>query len=288
MKVTPLEPFGVLIDKDLHVPLSVAEETELVDLFTNHGLLIFNGQSLSRDEQERVCSLLGPLLAPTDPGAGGAAISNDNAKGILGDSGLTWHQDLAFCPEPILGICLQAMTVPEGKTHTAFASGQRGYERLPQDLKDRIADLKVVNSWVTDGGRRARLADVDPNSVRTAHSIVKRNARSDKPFLFVTEQQSIAIEGLDTPAAEALLDEIYAVVYAEDNIYRHYWRDGDLVIWDNVGVSHSRPALVETGERTLQRVTLGTKGFLTQFPELWDAMGGYGTQLIDPLAKAGT
>jgi hypothetical protein len=47
------------------------------------------------------------------------------------------------------------------------------------------------------------------------------------------------------------------VMFAPDNTYEHYWRNGDLLIWDNVACLHSRGSLANVARRTLQRVTSG-------------------------------
>ena len=41
-------------------------------------------------------------------------------------------------------------------------------------------------------------------------------------------------------------------------MYEHHWRNGDLVIWDNVALQHARPPIADGTRRTLRRVVCGT------------------------------
>ena len=65
------------------------------------------------------------------------------------------------------------------------------------------------------------------------------------------------IEGMDADSSEALIQEVFSVIYSEENRFVHHWRKGDLVIWDNVAVQHGRrfdkDDAVQT-RRTLRRV----------------------------------
>ena len=53
---------------------------------------------------------------------------------------------------------------------------------------------------------------------------------------------------------------------APDNFAKHYWRTGDIAIWDNVGCLHGRGALKGVTRRTLQRVTTGKQSFFQAWP----------------------
>jgi taurine dioxygenase len=65
--------------------------------------------------------------------------------------------------------------------------------------------------------------------------------------------------------SDALLEELFAVLYDPAHIYDHHWRAGDLVIWDNLAVQHARAAF-GTAPRTLQRVSITQYGYWEQVP----------------------
>ena len=70
---------------------------------------------------------------------------------------------------------------------------------------------------------------------------------------------------------------MFAVLYDDSNVLEHLWCMGDLVVWNNVTVTHARADNSWVEHRTLQRVTLGTKGYFDLYPWLadfdWDAAG---------------
>ena len=66
-----------------------------------------------------------------------------------------------------------------------------------------------------------------------------------------------SIVGLPEAESEALLADLFAVLYDDSNIHVHEWTIGDLVVWDNVALHHVRGDLATDEPRTLQRVTIG-------------------------------
>jgi taurine dioxygenase len=73
----------------------------------------------------------------------------------------------------------------------------------------------------------------------------------------VNEMHSERLVGMTTADSDAALDATFAVLYADDNVFEHRWRPGDLVVWDNVAVHHGRRSIPTDEARTLQRVALG-------------------------------
>jgi taurine dioxygenase len=280
LKSIPLMPFGVKIDRDLSIPLTLEEADELQLLYATHHLMLFQNQKIDRETQERVTGLFGPILgATTDFGDFGKLVSTDEKTGILGRGQINWHQDNAFCPEPIQGISLLALDVPAGQTSTRYTNNEVAYAKLSPETKETISGRYVVDAWSTYPDRRNYAADIPASAPRASHPIVGTTARTGEPYVFVCDGQSIEIEGLALAAAEKILDEIFDLCYCEDNIYEHYWTNGDLVIWDNFALQHQRGAVSDDARRVLQRATLGTKGMFEQYPDLAEVIKGYAAPL---------
>ena len=64
-----------------------------------------------------------------------------------------------------------------------------------------------------------------------------------------------------------LLGELFDHLYAPANVYRHRWRNGDLVIWDNIALQHARPDQSATPRRRLRRVAVAEKTFFQLCPQ---------------------
>ena len=133
-------------------------------------------------------------------------LSNKRVNGqLIGvpDAGDAWHSDLSFKPETAMYTFLQSVVLPSRGGDTEFINLQAAYAALPSATRRRIDKLKGI------------------------HSISKlRN-----PRVVISDQR----DGAD---GQALLDDLFVHQLQPEFRYRHHWRSGDLVIWDNRSVNH--------------------------------------------------
>ena len=71
------------------------------------------------------------------------------------------------------------------------------------------------------------------------------------------EMHTDHIVGVSRPESDALLADLFAVLYDDANTLEHRWTAGDLLLWDNIALHHGRRDIPRDEQRTLQRVTLG-------------------------------
>jgi alpha-ketoglutarate-dependent taurine dioxygenase len=266
IRAQPLKPFGVELDLDLREPLTEAQQDELRRLYAIHLLIVVRDQQLSMDDQVRVLGHLGPLLLSGDSSG---EIRHDNG---LHTSALAFHTDLAFCREPLVGISLHALEV--GETSTRFVNARSAYERLDPELRECIAGLEALNVFSVKLDARNRDADVDASLPRAIHPVVWHQAVTGAPFVYVCENQTDSIVGLPLDESEKVIAALFAALYDPAQILEHQWRQGDIVIWDNLAVQHGRRDIAQHGPRILQRVALGTRGMYEQNPEVADYYNG--------------
>lgn len=271
IEATPLEPFGAELRVDLRAELSPDQATELRRLYAEHDLLLVRDQQLTMDEQVRALEHLGPILY-VDNGV----IARESPIG-LGGAALCFHSDYCYSPEPLLGISLLATDVVDGQTSTRFASGRRAYEQLGAARRERVTGLEALQVFGVTLDARNRRADLDPRLPHTAHALVQPHPGTGGNFLFAPQMTTDSVVGLDSDTGEALIQELFAVLYDDANVFEHFWSMGDLVIWNNVTVVHARADSSRVDRRVLQRVTLGTKGYFDLYPWLadfdWDSAG---------------
>jgi taurine dioxygenase len=260
--VTPLEPFGVRIGGvDLSRSLGEADQAAFRELLFEHGVLVFEGQSLEDADQRRLMSYIGRVSG----GLNGFTVLDP--EGNLGRTNICFHSDYAFTEKPITALSLFGIDVEDGETCTRFADGAAGYERLPQALKARLAGRQALAVLPRDQG----LVQIDQPIPEDMPSIV-RDAVIDHPvtgrkIVYIHEMQCGAIVGLDPAEGRALAHEVYEHIYAEPNVYTHRWKKGDLVVWDNVGVHHARPPLDGVRKRSLRRIAVAEKELVELCPE---------------------
>jgi len=257
----PLAPFGLELDVDLRTPLDSASQRRFRELFYREKLLVFRNQRLTEAEQVRVMGYIGAVL-----GSKGEyrEISSD---GNLGAGPLCYHSDLSFTPEPFKALTLQALEVVDGQTWTRFSNGVRAVEALPSELRVGVEGMNAVALISLIQSHRAVAFEGPAYLPQVERPAITRHPITDEPILYVSEMQTARIGDFAPAESEALLTALFAHLYAPGNVHEHRWHNGDLVIWDNLALQHSRPDLTGCVPRRLQRVAVADKSFFDLCPQ---------------------
>ena len=144
-----------------------------------------------------------------------------------------WHTDGAYDQEPFKATQLYALAVPSRGGDTLFASMYAAYEALPPRLKARLDGRR---GEFTYGGRRKATALLNPEDrdwTPVVHPIIRTHPETGRKALYFDPGKILAIEGLEADESDALIDELTDRMIQPEGEYRHRWRKGDVVIWDN-------------------------------------------------------
>ena len=261
LETAPIAPFGVEVQADLSRPLSDAAQAALRALVVAHKLLVFRGQRLSEAAQVRAMGYLGRVLGPQ------GEYREVSADGNLGAGPLAFHSDLAFTPAPFKLLSLHAVAVNDEESWTRFADHVGVLDRLEPALAAAIAgrDARTVISLVQS--HRAVAFDNPAFLPQQLRPAIIAHPATGEPVLYISEMQTARIEGMPRPESDALLARLFAALQAPDNVYEHRWRNGDLVIWDNIAMTHARCDLAGMHPRRLQRVAVADKSFFDLCPQ---------------------
>jgi taurine dioxygenase len=255
-----MEQFGArVVGLDPAGPLTDADAGALREALDRHHLLVAHLPGLAPAAQQEIAATIGPLVDESRDGAGWTLVS-DREDGVIREGPLLFHSDLAFTPTPLTALSLYALEVPDGGTATFFADGVRAAARLDPDLRAAVVGRRALHCYpLTEarGDERYRVANLDAGAPRAEHPVLFDHPRTGEPVLFVNAMQTDSIVGLPEAASEQLLERLWAVLYDPGNVYRHDWRVGDLVLWDNVAVQHARGDVRPGDGRTLRRVPVG-------------------------------
>ncbi len=263
---------------DLRSPTDVDTTERLQQALCEHGVLVFRNQEISDDQHVAFSAGFGTveMTSPTDPiGDGGpvGVISNLDENGeiipaddprvlyLVGNS--LWHSDGSFKPVPLRASLLAAKVVPPEGGATEFASLRAAYEALPEEkqltLEGQVAvhslaysREKIAPNLVTDEWKK----EIPP----TPQVIVRTIPETGKKALYVG---SYTTHIVDWPLEEgkALLKELYDWCTQPQFVYRHEWRAGDLLIYDNRLCLHrARPWEMDRYKRVLHRTTIAGDG----------------------------
>ena len=125
------------------------------------------------------------------------------------------------------------MAVPSRGGDTFFASMYAAYDALPPRIKTRLEGRKGAFTY---GGRRkatALLNEEDRDWTPVFHPIIRTHPETGRKGLYFDPGKILRIEGLEEAESDALIDELTGRMIQPEGEYRHRWRKGDIVIWDN-------------------------------------------------------
>ena len=281
------------VDLSKSVPDEVFAEIE--EAYDRYGVVVLRDQKLTPDQQLDYSRRFGPLdryvLArynlPTHPDifvVSNVLDANGQAIG-LADAGRYWHTDMWVTQRPPRGSILYALEVPfrgdEPLGDTYFASTAAAYDGLPESLKDAIEGREAVYSgkknveYRMTGTKRDPVtgemsaADREGMAERMAnmpetivHPMVKVHPRSGRKCIYYSEGAIDHIVGMEACESDRILEAVRQHVLSPQFIYRHRWRVGDVVMWDNISCIHKATGDFELPlRRLMHRTTLSSKAF---------------------------
>jgi taurine dioxygenase len=211
-----------------HNVLVVPEQTLAIEDFLRYsrrfGLIHPHPSKSTRHPDHPEITLLGVNKVGAD-GRLDMAIYRRGAEG--------WHTDGAYDAEPFKATQLYALAVPRTGGDTFFASMYAAYDALPPRLKERLEGRRGAFTY---GGRRkatALLNAEDRDWTPVFHPIVRTHPETGRRGLYFDPGKILRIEGLEEAESDALIEELTGRMIQPEGEYRHRWRRGDVVIWDN-------------------------------------------------------
>lgn len=233
---------------------------QLRELLVQRGVLVFKEQNLNDEQQLGFARLLGTLREELGKGIYKITLdkkSNAHAEYLKGS--FLWHIDGTHDDIPPFATLLTGLTLSEEGGQTEFANSYMAYEQLPQAMKDKIKDLKVVHSVEVSMSR----AGIEPTEENLAywktfplkeHNLVWTHKCGRKSLVIGCHASHVV--GMEKPDSDALLSELMEWTTQPSFVYRHEWTPGDLIVWDNTGVLHRvEPYPLDCG-RIMHRSTL--------------------------------
>jgi taurine dioxygenase len=185
---------------------------------------------------------------------------NGQPIGSLGAGEAVWHTDMSYLDVPPMASMLFALEVPPKGGNTSFCSMYAIYEALPDELKRRIATLKIKHDGTYNSGgylRQGVTATDDPRtSPGAVHPLVCTHPDTGRHMLYLGRRRNAYLMGLELADSEALLDELWGFVERPEFAWEHVWRVGDLVLWDNRCTMHRRDPFDASARRIMHRTQI--------------------------------
>lgn len=246
---------------------------EVLDAFHRYGVLLFRDQRLEPEQQISFMNRVGAKREPLGVertldgypqiAVLGNVVENGRPLGYQHDQGLEWHIDGTGMQRITIATCLYSLEAPASGGDTLFCGGYHNLEVLPEAIKRRIEELNIVysrpllierisrksnNPRSMSAGERAQFPDV-------VRPFVSVHPITGKSLVAFSIEECRELEGMSPDASRALLEEIIEIITAPDNVYRHKWRVGDMLLWDNRCMMHTpTPYTYQNESRRLHRV----------------------------------
>ncbi len=243
---------------------------EIEAAWFRYGILVFRDLDMTPAEHVAFSRRLGPLhiMVPSEFNLPelpevwvvGNAEKNGKPLGLRG-AGMGFHTDGEDKIVPNAGSFLYAKIVPPEGGDTLFADMRAVYAALPDDVKRKIA------------GHRARFSRADMHAINypnmrpytpeelvarpdVYHPLVRRHDKSGVVSLYIG-RWACDIDGLPKDEGRALVAWLQEFAHQDRFVYRHRWRDGDGVLWDNRCTQHCATPFDEARyARLMHRTTL--------------------------------
>jgi taurine dioxygenase len=259
--VTPLTGHtgAEVVGLDFTQPIDAETRATLNDAFAEHHVLVMRDQHFGPEEFRVAAQVFGELQqhdkkehhVPGHPDV--YYVSNDeivNGRRMI--PGETFHTDHSNHPRPPKATMLYAVELPSKGGDTQYVNMHDAYDDLPAETKARIDGLKAMHVYLSKYSPRPlhisadSLREVPPPGV---HPLVRIHPDNGRKALYLNPVRMESIVGMEDQDALKLVDELMRHSTQKKYEYRHQWRYGDWVIWDNRSVMHQANPDYDMNER---------------------------------------
>ncbi len=249
LKITPISPaLGAQIDAiDLAKSLDADTQNALRDAFHEHVVLLFRKQRLTPAQQVALTEAFGPVQP--HPLATRRHVDNlpgvlilENKPGTPGARNDYWHSDISHSAQPPLGTMLYALEVPQGRGDTMFCNMYTAYETLSEGLKRTLRGMHAVHSPMATLKRNndehndgLPITALPPSHT---HPVIRTHPATNRRTLYVNPHFTTHFSDMTEEESAPLLNHLYSSATRAENVYRHRWEPGDVLLWDNRCTMH--------------------------------------------------
>jgi taurine dioxygenase len=258
-----------IVGVDLSGPVVEPTRNRLNQAFLDHCVLAIRDQRLNAPRFLDAMKIFGEIFLQHNPRFAVPEcpqihyISNQDRfeDGRVYIPGEGYHTDHSNDVEPPKATALYAVKLPKTGGDTQFVNMYQAYDALPGEMKKRIDGLQARHVYQSKYSER-RLPSLTQERRQIAsgsvvHPVVRTHPGTARKALYINPIRIEGIVGMPEQKALALLDELLEHATQEKFQYRHKWKAGDLVIWDNRCLMHKANGDYPVSEvRYLYRVML--------------------------------
>ena len=254
---------------DLHETPDADTVKRLRQAWLDHAVLLFRGQKLEQEDLLRVTEYfgaIGPLGRPAKFFPKGYSrllpnimmISNirENGEtiGALPDGEMNFHHDMIHHDLPHNGTLLYSLEIPSYGGDTLFASGTAAYDTLDPAIKAKL-EGRCARHFYNYGSTIRNQGGIG-STAQATHPVFRTHEETGRKAIYVNRLMTQEIEGLPRAESDALLEALFDHSEKPEFVYRHVWKVGDLLLWDNRCSTHARDDFPSDQRRLMLRTTV--------------------------------
>lgn len=241
---------------DLRQPLTTAQAEQVKAAFLEHCVIYLRDQKISEEDQVRFTRHFGKPVPHVREQADRrikeifiiSNVSEDGKPiGALGNDEIQFHSDLSYMQEPGSVSMLFAVEVPDEGGDTMWVNGYKAYEELDEELKQHAENLKAVHL-------HPRPQQNPPTPA--VHPVFRTHPETGRKVVYVSPHLTSHIEEVSEKESRELLDRLIAHATQPRFVWRHKWRVGDLLMWDNRCTMHRRESFDNNKRRVMKRTQI--------------------------------
>jgi taurine dioxygenase len=252
VNVTQLSPHigAEVTDIDLRQPMDTETKRRLNAAVVENVALVVRDQEFTPEQYLAAVSLFGEPMEqhftqyalPDCPLVHEVSNRHKDKSGKRVKHGAGWHTDHTNHVRPPKYTCLYAVALPSSGGDTAVVNMRAGYEALPDDIRQKIQGMKTVNVFQGSASARYSGQSADAQAERKPEPVlqplVRTHPDNGTKALYFHPVKAENIAGMGAEESQALLGDLLERSVRDEFIYRHKWRKGDMLIWDNRAAMH--------------------------------------------------
>ena len=161
------------------------------------------------------------------------------------NDGIGWHTDYSYKAEPVMATMLYAVEVPAEGSDTLLADCVEAWNALPPERQAELDGKQLHHSYVhfmanREFGAREDLGEaIKAANPDVIHPLVRTHPADGRKALWPSTGTVIEVVGMPNPEGLELVQSLVDFATQDRFVYRHTWREGDLLMWDNRCTLHT-------------------------------------------------
>ena len=259
---------------DLTQPIDADTKQRLNDAVIEHIALVVRDQHFTPYQFQEASRVFGnPIERPNKSHSLGelpivheVSSRQVDTEGTPKKTGEDWHTDHTNLEIITKYTILYPKELPASGGGTSVCNTREGYRALPEELRRQIDGMKTANvihgSATRPKGRGVadQIAEQKrKNPTPVIHPLVETHPVTGSKAVNFNLTKMEHILGMNPEDSQDFLEYLTLQLAKPEFVYTHYYRMGDMFLWDNRSSMH-RANFDFTGDRTLLRIVIAGDG----------------------------